>query len=425
MRYFLDTNCFIHYQLFSEVDWKNVLHDELVVLIVCPAVIKELDRKKYSEQDINIRKRCQLVIKKLSEFTDGSKTKNDVSIEFLTIEPIIDWDKENLSSDVPDDRIIASIIKYGNTEEIFLITSDLGLTLKSKIKGIKTLELGNELFQELNEDKKDKEIKRLNERINRLENKNPVLALLINSNNTHSEFIKFQIKKCITYFPNEIESEIAKESTQLTYVKPTIDRTSIAGALGSLMIPDEDEIKRYEKESKEYIPKLREYFQNENTRINCLSRTYEVNFCIENNGTVPAEDIDIYMHFPDGFELLKENVYMKEIKRPERPLKPQTTAEIFRNLSIYPGHSFSDFGFNRSIGPQPTPNSYMSGFKKTHSYEVEFHIEKLKHNNCIDLKSLFLFFSGVEQVKSFSIDYEISIGNHPEVTSGKLKIVFA
>ena len=343
----------------------------------------------------------------------------------MTIEPIIDWDKENLRSDIPDDRIIASIITYGSTDELCLISSDLGLTLKSKIKGIKTLELGDELFQELNDDKKEKEIKRLNEKINRLENNKPILALLINSNNTHCEFTKFQINNCVTYSPDEIESEIAREESQLAYAKPEINRTSIAGTLGSFMIPDEKEFQRYENESKEYLPKLREYFRKENVRRNCLSRTFEVVFCIDNSGTVPAEDIDIYMHFPDGFELLKENIYIQELEKPERPLKPQTAAEMLKNISIYPGYSLSELGLNRSINPPSKPNSYMSGFKKTHSYEVEFHIGKLKHNNSIDLKPVYIFFSSVEQIKSFGIDYKISIGNHPEVTSGKINIIFA
>lgn len=425
MKYFLDTNCFIHYQLFSEIDWKHVLHDDAVILVVCPAVIKELDQKKFSEQDINIRKRCQLVIKKLSEFTDGRKTKNNTDIVFITNEPIIDWEKENLCSDIPDDRIIASVICHGNIDESWIITSDLGLTLKAKIKGIKTFELGHELFHELNDDKKDKEIKKLNEKINRLESKNPVLSLLIDSNNNHCEFVKFLINKSVTYSNDEIESEITKESNQLTYVKPTIDRTSIAGALGSFLIPDEKEIKRYEKESKEYLPKLRDYFQNENSRKSCLSRTYELIFCIDNTGTVPAEDIDIYMHFPDGFDLLKENIYMQELERPERPLKPQTAAEMFKNISIYPMSSLSNLGTNDLLIPKATPNSYISGFKKTHSYEVEFHIEKLKHNNSIDLKPLYIFFNSVEEIKSFNINYKISIGNHPEVNSGELKVIFA
>ncbi len=425
MKYFLDTNCFIHYQLFTEIDWKNVLHDDVVILVVCPTVIKELDQKKFTEQDINIRKRCQLVIKKLSEFVENNKTKNDAEMMFITSEPCIDWANENLCSDIPDDRIIASVLCQGNIEESCIITSDLGLALKAKIKGIRTFELGHELYLELNDDKKEKEIKRLNEKINRLESKNPILKLLINSNSIHSEFVKFQIKDGVPYSREKIESEITKEAGLLTYVKPTIDRTSIAGTLGSFRIPDEKEIKRFEEETKEYIPKLREYYINENKRINCLLRTYKLIFCLDNNGTVPAEDVDVFMHFPDGFELLKDKIYSHELKRPERPLKPQTAAEMLRNLSIYPGYSLGDMHVNHSPSATTLPNSYISSFKKTHSYEVEFHIQRLKHNLSIDLKPLYVFFNSFEEIKSFSVNYKISIGNHPEVSSGELNIIFA
>lgn len=425
MKYFLDTNCLIHYQLFSEVNWKKEFKDDCVVLVICPAVIKELDYKKFAEQDINIRERCQLVIRKLSDCIDGKIQKTNTDIIFISREPKINWDSENLSTEIPDDRIIASVIDYGNIEESFIVTADLGLGLKANLKGIKKIELSTELFQQLSDDTKDREIKKLNDKVNRLESKHPVIILKLNIDNHPSDFVKFKIHTEIPYSSKDIEDAILSESQTLSYVKPQINNHPLMNTLGSLMIPDEKEIKRYEAECKEYIPKLRKYYQDDNKWKNRLSRTYKLQFCLESVGTVPAEDIDVYMHFPNGFELSKENIESYEIKKPERPLKPQTPAEIMRNISLYPGLSVRDMDFSTPHGVQPIQNSFISSIKKTNSYEVEFHVNKLKHNQSLDLSPLFIIFNSFEEIKSFEIEYRLSIGNHPEITNGELRIIFA
>jgi len=180
---FIDSNSFLHYRMFTDINWNKVTNSSSVLLIVCPAVLKELDQKKFSEHDINIRNRSQQVISKMSKMVTSNKIhkiKKNLDLMFISSEPSIDWEKEGLSSQIPDDRIVVSILEQKNNfENIILVTSDIGLTLKASNKGIKCISLPDEYRLNIKKDKKQKEIEKLRDKITVLENKLPVLKLKI------------------------------------------------------------------------------------------------------------------------------------------------------------------------------------------------------------------------------------------------------
>lgn len=43
----IDTNTFLHYQLFCDINWFNELNAENITLIICTTVLRELDQKKF------------------------------------------------------------------------------------------------------------------------------------------------------------------------------------------------------------------------------------------------------------------------------------------------------------------------------------------------------------------------------------------
>ena len=61
MKFILDTNIYIHYNLFTECKWSDLFGTEDLTLMVTPTIIKELDEKKYDQRD-HIRKRAQEII---------------------------------------------------------------------------------------------------------------------------------------------------------------------------------------------------------------------------------------------------------------------------------------------------------------------------------------------------------------------------
>lgn len=69
---FIDTNSFLHYRMFTDINWSKITNSTSVLLIVCPAVSSELDKKKHSDNDINIRNRAQRVISKMSKMATSN-----------------------------------------------------------------------------------------------------------------------------------------------------------------------------------------------------------------------------------------------------------------------------------------------------------------------------------------------------------------
>ncbi len=421
---FIDTNSFLHYRMFTDINWNKVTNSSSVLLIVCPAVLRELDQKKFLEYDINIRNRSQQVISKMSKMVTSNKihkTKKNLDLMFISSEPSIDWEKEGLSSQIPDDRIIASILEQKNNfKNIILVTSDIGLTLKASNKGIKCISLPDEYRLNIKKDKKQKEIEKLRDKITVLENRLPVLKLKILADNEPADFIKITFNQITAPSEDELTEKIKVIKDELKY-KPSSNTFEI---FMDLLSYSKVEIERYEKDLDKYIEEMLKYYKKEYKFKKLQSRLIELKFIIINNGNLPAEDIDIFMHFPDGFVMFSEDELPKKPKEPEKPISPRTQQEMISNFqkSLIPNFPSSyvpsiitpNINRNLSSGPQ---------IRKTNSYEVKYDLDKLKHGMQIYLKPVYILFKSIDLTKSFKISYSILADNLPEPSNGNLHIL--
>jgi hypothetical protein len=121
-----------------------------------------------------------------------------------------------------------------------------------------------------------------------------------------------------------------------------------------------------------------------------------------NNGSCPGEDIDMLFHVPDGF-----NVYDEEgqAEPPEEPAPPS------------PGYASPLFSISDSLLrphmpqlPQPE-NPHLPKIRKTNSYEVAFHCNRLKHGFLYRCRALYLAFDSFDAAKSLSFTYNIHAAN--------------
>lgn len=420
---FIDTNSFLHYRMFTDINWNKVTNSSSVLLIVCPAVLRELDQKKFSEYDINIRNRSQQVISKMSKMVTSNKIykiKKNLDLMFISSEPSIDWEKEGLSSQIPDDRIIASILEQKNNfKNIILVSSDIGLTLKVSNKGIKCISLPDEYQLNIKKDKKQKEIETLRNKIAFLENRLPILKLKILADNEPADFIKITINRVTNPLKDELMKKVRVIKDELKY-KPA----QKFGILTDLLLYTKDEIERYEKDLDKYTEDMLKYYQEEYKFKEIQSRLIELKFVIINVGNQPAEDIEIFTNFPEGFVMFSEDELPKKPKEPEKPIPPRSTMEMLSNISnihitAFPNLSMSsvdNVGKNRNLSSGPE-------IRKTNSYEVRYRINKLKHGIQEYLKPVYVLFESIGLVKSFKISYSILADNLPEPSNGNLNIV--
>jgi predicted ribonuclease YlaK len=137
---FLDTNIYLHYQPFDQINWLNTLKASEVTIIIPPITICELNKHKELHPRLWVKKRAALVIKKLSSlFESESRTQIRDGVEMFLEDrdPAVDFDKWGLKHDIQDDNLMASIIasKDENPEsKVVLVTSDAGLALMGKAR---------------------------------------------------------------------------------------------------------------------------------------------------------------------------------------------------------------------------------------------------------------------------------------------------
>ena len=121
MKYiFLDTNIFIHYKNFEEIDWLNEASCSDCTLVIAPIVLNELDKKKIGTNKISNKVRKILTrFEEIIEF-EITAIKDKVSINILSISPPKSiYENNDLNFDEQDDRLIASIIHFISTQDYY------------------------------------------------------------------------------------------------------------------------------------------------------------------------------------------------------------------------------------------------------------------------------------------------------------------
>jgi len=111
MKYiFPDTNIFLHFKFFDEIDWQMII-DGSITMVIAPIVISELDHHKRNPNS-RISKRAKSVLKKLEDYGDLGQINQNAAIKLIAQEPAPQvFEKSSLDKTVPDDRLIAGIQK--------------------------------------------------------------------------------------------------------------------------------------------------------------------------------------------------------------------------------------------------------------------------------------------------------------------------
>lgn len=240
-----------------------------------------------------------------------------------------------------------------------------------------------------------------------------------------SEFTDERINQTIEQLKKEYPKKAVPPPTPVDPNKPRTGAT--LAELAKAIQTDSD---GYTIEGKrEYNAKLDSFFSEYKDYLNKMvkyldvqMRTIELDIYIYNDGTAPGEDIDIHLHFPDGFNLASE--YVEQPAKPKPPraqtLK-ETTHEMIRANRINPVAFFPRT--TRADRPSEPPNVSRPTIRRKKSYDVDFKVGRLKHNKPIRLDRLFVVYDSFESAKSFGIDYRINAGNVPREIKGTLHVI--
>ena len=426
MKYvFLDTNIFIHYSDFEQLDWQTILDTEKdIVITLAPIVIDELDKHKYNKNP-RIAKRVKKLLPKIETYIENPKLCK-YGLKYIPSRPLEFTFLENmLDKNEQDDCLLASIIEFSqtvdNNESIVYITNDVGPRLKSKSLNIDTLKLADE-YQLPNEpDETEIKNSKLQNELNDLKSKTPVLSL---SFANESNLMKYK-RNSFDYSKQDfIETEMKKvkiDNPYLVYRDPTkIQNTkpSIAFSHSTLFSLSETQINEYNEKLDKYFIEHQKYAESLFEVFVFNSNKIEIDLILNNNGTSPALDIDIEIHFPDGFELFQEKDIPKISNKAILPYKPKDRYDFDFNLGPI---GISSLRTTRNVD---IPNLNQPTIKKTNSYLVSYSVQKLKHNQNFELEKLYVKFKNISEAKGFAIDYKLIVSNITKVIAGQLHINF-
>lgn len=418
---FLDTMIYLHYKSLEEINFIDLLNADLVKIIIPRITIKELDKEKNTSSSDKIKKRAKRVLGKIEKLLKkNSKIRDKVYLEYYQQIPKIDFEKIGLNPDWNDDYLIATIIQYKlenpNENEVYLISQDTGPRFSACCFGINVFEMPEKYKLPIEISKLEAENKELKSKLEKLKNALPDLIICFSDSEDNTNHAVFELKKPPDLNKKYIEDKI--NELKIKYPKmdfPQKDKTknlmSIYNALLTTSINpiQKEEYDRYNKEVDIYLEKYKEYLYKNHNNIVMAYRTIRFELEIRNKGTVPAEDVDIVINFPDGFSLYTEDDFPELPEEPDIPQRPMSTFQRLANLT--PNLMLQDTILNK------LPNiKALSTFslKKTKSYKLTDHFNRIKHYDFETLPELFLVFDSFESAKSFKCEYKIRPANLPE-----------
>ena len=419
---FLDTNVFEQFQPISTIYWLKLAGCTSATLLVPSVVLSELTEHKDSGGRERLRRRAGDAIRELRGYSQQKGTveiRPGVSVVIRPKEPSINFGLHGLVETVKDDRLIAAAIEFEAEKNeyrghVLIATGDFGLEMKaSTYKQLAPLILPEALRIPEEGDEETKKIRQLEAQVRVLQSRSPSLRVTF-EDGSNVTVLKLQRPQPIDQNAIRIKIEDLKSDRPFLAQHP-------APPLGwgpSLL--DKGSIDKYNAKLSHYYRDLEIYLRQRAQLSNWAKLTAAVELFLVNEGSEPGAEIEVDVHFPDGFQVLEPEALPEDPKQPEPPKTPN---ERFQAAVLMP--DFTNLGASLN---QPRfhsivePNVRLAGVKKINSYLAQFEVNRLMHTRSEALPELYIHFENEASVKSFQIEYKIVGANVPKVVEGELHV---
>ena len=417
---FVDTQTLLHYQWLDQIDWCSLLATDRVDVILALVVIQELDKHKRDPQKKRrgrARDRFTQIARALGE---SGPLRTGVTLRSEHGESLADLVGRGLDPEVNDDRLIGSVIAFAKANpgaRVVLCADDYGLRLKAPHFDVEILSLPDDYELEDEPDPLEAKVKELERKVRLHENRSPKLRVAFKD---WKEHIRIELFPPIALTESDIAARVETAGIKecppyRPPVMPSIrDLRSISLATIGL-VPSGDEIKRYGTERETFLEAIRDYWTKWPEFENRRRLTAELELFVVNDGTAPAKEILLYLHIPDGVDVVDEAP--KGLKKPVPPVWPRPFHEALRM-------SMPNFSLPNIRAPEigPPENVSRPTIQRTKSFTVSFEIGKVIQKRRERLDTLYVVFDGFDTARSFAIDYRISSESVPEIVEGQVNV---
>lgn len=443
---FLDTNIYLHFTFFDEIDWVSLLGVPEITLVVPPIVLKELDGHKYGHPSRTIKGRADKVVKKFNQLLDSGVTvRPGVQISFDHIEPREEYDLHHLDRRSQDDQLIASILRRSRerpSEHISLVTGDVGLKLRGRQRGIPVFTLPDEYRRPEEADPREKQIRELERRLREFEQRSPALELRFDdgagklyfqaatSRSSDDGYVSREMKSLKRNYPKwELPSLPGTGGTELDEILEEHDpdgvwvKVNVGGDEFSAVT-----VSRYNSTLDKYYAKYEKYLRRKTEFDDLCSRSLRIILKVTNeSGTAPAEDVVVHVKFPDDLNVTIDDERFVQPEEPNKPEEPQPQrgwsaasrlASLGASMVLTPALPYTPHFMvpesMKAVWRDPTGGGGA----------FSFGVRKLNHGYAEECPGQWnVVFNSVADMRSFKIEYTVTAANVPRRIEGALHVV--
>lgn len=408
----LDTNVYLHFKNFEQIDWKSLLQDE-VTICVPQKVLAEIDKHKDQSRG-KIQKRAKALSARFYDiFLVGSVPH--VPVIDMANPPADAFNDPQYHQEISDDWIILSALHspISNTD-IVIAGNDNGILLKAKQHGLGFFKMPESLLLAEEPSDEEKEIKRLTQQLAKYENRlpDPVVEFedetsLLTIHKPH--FI--DVNKELETYETELKTTHRYESLS---DKPVDDFTIAMQPLLSLTHSTLGQKQEYNKALDNYFEKklrLKEF------QLDCLfmeQRFVKLDFWLSNGGTGALGNTVVFINFPP--QVAVYNQHSKVTVRCEDPKEPV----LKNNLTVYNTSLMNvlnnDYKHTEDI-------ELWDLRKKLEQSEFKYQSTHLLHNMRHPLEGKDDLYIDIATCGNFTIDWTIIDSELIEPVRGQLHVV--
>lgn len=408
----LDTNVYLHYKDFEQVDWKTLVGDD-VTLCVPMIVLGEIDKHKDQGRG-KIQKRAKKLSSRFSElFLQGEKAK--IAVEEMDNPPSTAFDDTRFHKDINDDWVILSALHASHdTSSTVIVSGDNGILLKAKHFGLGFYKMPDDLLLSVELSEEEKENKKLREQLSRYENRQPSPVIEF-KNRTDRLLIN---KPVFIDVKQELDTYGAQLRASHPYQSARQDRvdgsTHVVLKSLSLDYRPMDPWEKYNKELDEYFEKKLELKRCKLEQQLMEQRFVRIDFWLGNTGTTSLGDTIVFISFPSNVTVygLESKKYIT-LEDPKEPVMRDSSAifDEFYPFSSYP------------IGKKRKDFEIWDADMALDTQEFKYSNSKLIHNLCERLNGKDPVYIDIAKCGNFTINWTVFDSKLIEPVSGELHVI--
>ena len=425
MKYLLlDTNIYLHYIDFEQIDWGTIIDDKEYEIIVHYIVIKEID--KYNDgPKSKIKVRAKAVASKFGSYflnDDYNKQINLVQINDPSDEILI---KYHLNRSVCDDLIIGSILEFEHKDEVIVISHDNTLLIKAKNLGLKFLpKMPDKYLISEEKSEEEKEYERCRKELEQFKNRQPKPKIMFANGET-----VLRIKApCVSNIDSKLEEIMIKiksknpkaniHTTSHENISPSDILNDMLNSLNRFQysIYSDDQLMKHNIELDKFYAYCERFYRFKLESELLEGQLKELSFIISNSGSAETGEMNIFLNFPKHIQLYNERSvkYMNGIE-PKAPLVGMDFSEYGNGLAF----SYIDPRGGLSI---PKLKSWdLMKYLSKHSINVD--ASNLVHNVQRSLRIKNALYVDAMQCGNFTIDWCICAAGCVKSVSGTLSVI--